>query len=311
MSGAPRFREDGGSVVVLDGFTGFTPIQTRLLGKMFELCEKVIVTVTLGGGEDAYRYVHPYQMFSISKQMVSAVLNEAKQNRTEVLPQIRLEHPSQYRFRDAPSLAFLEENIFRHRRKVYEGKPEEIQLHVCRNVMSECEFAAQTIENLIRTKGMRYREIAVITADPDVYADSLEKVFAHYEIPLFLDHKRSVLLNSFVEYIRSLLGMQQKQFTQESVFRFLRTGLVSGDDVDFTPEVVDELENYVMALGINGYDHWQSPWFQPGKRNNSGGSGAAESLESCFGREIGAVFICAAKEAENCAGYYGSTLGFS
>ena len=244
-----------GSVVVLDGFTGFTPIQTRLLGKMFELCEKVIVTVTLGGGEDAYRYVHPYQMFSISKQMVSAVLNEAKQYRTEVLPQIRLEHPSKYRFRDAPSLAFLEENIFRHRRKVYEGKPEEIQLHVCRNVMSECEFAAQTIENLIRTKGMRYREIAVITADPDVYADSLEKVFAHYEIPLFLDHKRSVLLNSFVEYIRSLLGMQQKQFTQESVFRFLRTGLVSGDDVDFTPEVVDELENYVMALGINGYDH--------------------------------------------------------
>lgn len=59
--------------------------------------------------------------------------------------------------------------------------------------------------------------------------------------------------------------MQQKQFTQESVFRFLRTGLVSGDDVDFTPEVVDELENYVMALGINGYDHWQSPWFRRAK----------------------------------------------
>lgn len=254
-----------GSVVVLDGFTGFTPIQTRLLGKMFELCEKVIVTVTLGAGEDAYRYVHPYQMFSISKQMVSAVLNEAKQHRTEVLPQIRLDHPSKYRFQESPSLAFLEENIFRHRGKVYEGKPEEIKLHVCRNVMSECEFAAQTIENLIRTKGMRYREIAVITADPDVYADSLEKVFAHYEIPLFLDHKRSVLLNSFVEYIRSLLGIQQKQFTQESVFRFLRTGLVSGDDVEFTPEVVDELENYVMALGIKGYAHWQSPWFRRAK----------------------------------------------
>lgn len=261
----PESEKIRGSIVVLDGFTGFTPVQKRLVGALLELCEKVVVTVTIGAEEDPYRYVHPYQLFSISKQMVAALMEEAKQHRTEVLPQIRLDHPAAGRFQDAPSLAFLEENIFRYKRNVYKGLPEEISLHVCRNVMSECEFAAQMVQNLIRTKGMRYREIAVITADPDAYADSLEKVFAHYDIPLFLDHKRSVLLNSFVEYIRSLFGMQQKQFTQESVFRFLRTGLASGEDVEFTPEVVDELENYVMALGINGYDRWQSPWFRRAK----------------------------------------------
>lgn len=257
-----RFR---GSVVVLDGFTGFTPVQKRLLGEMFRLCEKVIITVTIGDREDPYRYVHPYQLFSISKQMVAGILEEAEKNRTEVLTEIRLRNPRTRRFQNAPSLAFLEEHLFRHKKAVYEGNPEEIRLHVCRNVQSECEFAAQTVQHLVRTKGWRYREIAVITANPDMYADGLEKMFARYEIPLFLDHKRSVLLNPFVEYIRSLLGMQQKQFSQESVFRFLRTGLVKSGDVDFTAEVVDELENYVVALGISGYDKWQSPWVRRSK----------------------------------------------
>ena len=67
--------------------------------------------------------------------------------------------------------------------------------------------------------------------------------------------QRSVLLNSFVEYIRSLLAMVEQNFTYESVFRFLRTGLTS-----FANEEIDELENYVIALGIRGYKKWDEKW---------------------------------------------------
>ena len=69
--------------------------------------------------------------------------------------------------------------------------------------------------------------------------------------------KRSILLNSFVEYIRSLLNMVKDNFSYESVFRFLRTNL-SG----FTYGEVDELENYVIALGIRGYKKWQKSWIR-------------------------------------------------
>ncbi|MCM1305589.1 MAG: helicase-exonuclease AddAB subunit AddB, partial [Butyrivibrio sp.] len=41
-----------GSVVVFDGFTGFTPIQVRVIGELMRLCGEVIVTLTLGAGED-------------------------------------------------------------------------------------------------------------------------------------------------------------------------------------------------------------------------------------------------------------------
>lgn len=84
-----------------------------------------------------------------------------------------------------------------------------------------------------------------------------DRPFDLYEIPVFMDHKRSILLNSFVEYIRSLLNMVKDNFSYESVFRFLRTNL-SG----FTYGEVDELENYVIALGIRGYKKWQESWIR-------------------------------------------------
>ena len=67
----------------------------------------------------------------------------------------------------------------------------------------------------------------------------------------------SILLNSFVEYLRSLLGMVEQNFTYESVFRYLRTGLVGFDDNE-----IDLLENYVVALGIRGYSKWQEKWIR-------------------------------------------------
>ena len=117
--------------------------------------------------------------------------------------------------------------------------------------------AAGRVRNLVRTKGYRYRDIGVIVSNMEVYGDDLGQAFDLYEIPVFMDHKRSILLNSFVEYIRSLLNMVKDNFSYESVFRFLRTNL-SG----FTYGEVDELENYVIALGIRGYKKWQESWIR-------------------------------------------------
>ena len=69
---------------------------------------------------------------------------------------------------------------------------------------------------------MRYREIGVVATDLNGYGDYLEEAFAKYRIPVFMDYKRSILLNSFVEYVRSILNMAEQSFTYESVFRFLR-----------------------------------------------------------------------------------------
>ncbi len=43
------------SVVTLDGYTGFTPIQYELLELLFRCCRKVIVTVTMDPEDNPYR----------------------------------------------------------------------------------------------------------------------------------------------------------------------------------------------------------------------------------------------------------------
>ena len=82
-----------------------------------------------------------------------------------------------------------------------------------------------------------------------------KKACDRYEIPVFMDHKKSILLNSFVEYLRSLLVMVEQNYTYESVFRYLRTSLCG-----FTRDEVDRLENYCLALDLKGFKKWDQVW---------------------------------------------------
>lgn len=247
------------SVIALDGFTGFTPVQIRLLGELLKVCRKVIVTVTIDTKEDPFLYRHPYQLFAISKEMVSSLVKKAEECSVEIEDPIVLDKTPNPRFRENPMLDFLEKELFRYSSGNYPADTSEaeqaLSLHVTRNPKEEAAFVAAQIRKLVREKGYRYRDIAVVASDLNTYAAHLEKQCELYGVPIFLDYKKNILLNAFVEYVRSLLAMVEQNFSYESVFRFLRTGM-SG----FSGDEVDRMENYVIALGIKGYKKWQSAW---------------------------------------------------
>ncbi len=243
------------SVIVLDGFTGFTPVQNKLLGELMSICKKMVITAVMDGREDAFRYTHPYQLFALSKQMVTGLVKIAQERKIEIAAPICLYQKPVYRFKENPELGFLESELFRYSRKHYDREMKSISIHVAKNPSAESDAVAESIRRLVREQGYRYRDIAVICSDMNVYASSLEKACDTYGIPVFMDYKKSILLNAFVEYVRSLLAMAEQNFSYESVFRFLRTGL-SGFDMD----EIDRMENYVVALGLKGYKKWQEVW---------------------------------------------------
>lgn len=243
------------STVVLDGFTGFTPVQDRLLGELMRHCREVIVTVTMDRRGNPYVYEHPYQLFALSKQMVTSLLQIAKQNKIPVEEPVELYDHVPWRFKEQEALAFLEKHLFRYGAGAYEKEQEQVKLHLAKNPREEAYAVAEQVRRMMREDRYRLRDIGVIVSDMDVYADHLKQAFIKYDIPFFMDHKRSILRNSFVEYIRSVLHMAEQSFSYESVFRFLRTNLAG-----FTYEEIDELENYVIGLGIKGYKHWQEKW---------------------------------------------------
>lgn len=245
-----RIRE---SVIVLDGFTGFTPIQNKLMQKLMLYAKKVIVTVTIDEREDPYRLEGEHQLFYLSKKTVTTLMRMAAEAQVKAEPPVFVRTGEKSRFQPGSALGALERNLFRTRQKPFSGEQQEISLHVLKNPEAEVTWAASQIRRLVREKGYHYRDFAVITGDMEAYSPVLERVLEDYEIPCFLDNKRSVLKNPFVEFIRALLEIAEQDFTYESVFRYLRSGL-SGME----PEETDVLENYVLALGVRGAKKWEN-----------------------------------------------------
>ena len=88
------------STVVLDGYTGFTPIQIQVLEKLLKLCRQVYIPLTVGRGEDPYRLGSPYGLFYLTRQTVHKLckLGRGDENSPGARPGSR-ERERQYRGR--------------------------------------------------------------------------------------------------------------------------------------------------------------------------------------------------------------------
>lgn len=274
------------SVVVLDGFTGFTPVQNRLLGELMKVCEKVMITVEMDRHEDPFVYRHPYQLFALSKQLTTSLIKIAQENRTEIEDPVYLYAETTPRFENNPALGFLETQIFRFEGKQYPKEQDAVHICSLSTPKEEAKAAAAEIRRLVREKGYRYRDIGVITSDMQTYASYLEKACDDFRIPVFMDHKKSILLNAFVEYLRSLLKMAEQDFSYESVFRYLRTGLAG-----FDRDEVDRMENYVVALGIRGYKKWQRAWIRRTKQTGEEELAYLNSLRVRFVEKVDGLVL--------------------
>ena len=69
----PKSRLVKGSVIAFDGFTGFTPVQNRVLRQLMELAQEVIVTAVLDGSEDMYDEKEEQNLFHLSKKTVASL----------------------------------------------------------------------------------------------------------------------------------------------------------------------------------------------------------------------------------------------
>lgn len=235
------------SVVVFDGFTGFTPIQNRLIQELMRVCEETIVTVTVGEEEDPYQMDGEQKLFHLSKKTVADLVKlaaEAEVTRGEDV----FVKGGPNRFAEAPALCYLEQNLFRYQYEPYTEKQHEIHMFEALSPREEVHQTALYIRKLIREEGLTYRDIAVVIGDLEGYASYVETEFGQLEIPCFLDRTRGIVLNPMIEYIKSALQLYIRDFSYDTVFHFLRSGMA-----DISREEIDELENYVIRTGARGY----------------------------------------------------------
>lgn len=235
------------SVVVFDGFTGFTPIQNRLIQELMRVCEETIVTVTIGEEEDPYQMDGEQKLFHLSKKTVADLVKLAVEAEVTRGGDVFVKGGPN-RFTEAPALCYLEQNLFRYQYEPYTEKQCEIRMFEALSPREEVHQTALYIRKLIREEGLTYRDIAVVIGDLEGYASYVETEFGQLEIPCFLDRTRGIVLNPMIEYIKSALQLYIRDFSYDTVFHFLRSGMA-----DISREEIDELENYVIRTGARGY----------------------------------------------------------
>ena len=102
------------SEVLVDGFTGFTPVQIGVLGKLFRLCEKVYVTIIMDEREDPYKKAIPHQLFAMSRQLIQQLMKAADEAGCPVEPEIWVRRSGHGRFQPGSTMDQLEQRLFRY-----------------------------------------------------------------------------------------------------------------------------------------------------------------------------------------------------
>lgn len=129
----------------------------------------------------------------------------------------------------------------------YDKVPKAIRLIMARNPLDEAMTAMALIRDLIRTRGWRYRDVAVACFNLGDYSEALSRSARLYHIPIFLESDRPADRNPLSQYVLLALKLISSNWQDEDMRLLIRTGYC-----DLTDDEADILSNYIIEQGISG-----------------------------------------------------------
>ncbi|RST75196.1 helicase-exonuclease AddAB subunit AddB [Siminovitchia acidinfaciens] len=244
--------------VYIDGFHSFTPQEYLVIDRLMKTSRRVSVSLML---DRPFRNETPDELnlFRMTGETYENLYELASQGEITVEEDVILREA--FKFQN-DSLKFLESQFQSRPVKSHADRPE-INLMQAVNRRAEIEGIAREIRRLVMEEGYRYKDIAVLVRNANQYQGEMETIFYDYEIPYFIDQKRSMLNHPLVELVRSVLEVINSNWRYEHVFRVVKTDLLFPPEGNLNSlrEQMDRLENYVLAYGIKGGDwtkkgHW-------------------------------------------------------
>jgi ATP-dependent helicase/nuclease subunit B len=243
--------------VWVDGFSEWSAHELDLLAAIIPHSKDATLTFCL----DAV----PSQNFSwLSNWSVPQKSFEHCKRRLEELPGIDVavellnRDPRQTRFVNNPILQQLEVEWPKPETATKATQPDAgllaraIRVSTCVNPEAEAALAAREILRHVRGGG-RFRDATVLVRRLESYHQVLQRIFARYEIPYFLDRRELVTHHPLAELTRNALRTVAFHWQRDDWFAALKTGLLGVEDKE-----IDELENEALARGWKG-----AAWHEP------------------------------------------------
>ncbi len=250
------------SVIVLDGYTGFTPVQKDFLTRLVPIVDTIYACVTCDNDCDLYTAGEEEELFYMPRSE-AAFLNGL--NGADIKAPVFIDGRSG-RFKDGGPIAFLEENLFREKGvKPYSNTTDgmdkspdvndkkschsddcAIELLQLSDIKQELTFAAEKIHQMVRKdESLHYRDFAIVCPDSTGYRYFVKQIFDAQGIPVFLDERQEALFNPLTEFVDAAFDMVKRRLSYESIMRFIRSGLVS-----LSTEETDILDNYLYEAAF-------------------------------------------------------------
>ncbi len=203
-----------GSEIWYHGFYSFTKRDCAFLAALAKYSKGLSMMLPLGSGRegDEELYAAPIRTLSLLK---AAAAEERLSLKTEAISE----------------------------------KAEEETLPViirCSNPFSQAETIAAEILRLMREEKVGAGEIAVLTADAPGRTETLARVLESFEIPVFMDSKRSVMHSPAATLVTALLDMAAEGLKASNVISFMKQGLAGGDGLSLREEFEVYIRNYKL-----------------------------------------------------------------
>lgn len=238
------------TIIYIDEFIGFTFQEYRIIEKLLKVAKQISITVCTDN-LDLYTN-QDTDLFYSNKNTADKLLYIARNNNIECEKTVFLDKI--YRFKNA-ELEHLEKNIFKVPYTIYEKNVDNIELFLANNAYSEIENVAKQIIKLVRNENYRFKDIAIISENIDTYSSLCKVIFEKYDIKVFIDEKKDLNQNILVKYILSILEIFAKNWSHESMFNYIKTGLL-----DIENDEIYILENYCKKWGIKGSKWYKQEW---------------------------------------------------
>lgn len=233
--------------IYLDEFTTFTPQQLNIVRLLAKRCRRVNISLCMDTLTEG-KVNQVTDIFDVTKNTEKRILDIIKQENITYLEPINLNKNKDNRFVNSKELSYLEKSLFTFNNHGYSDENEDIRIYKANNAYDEMEYVAKEILSLVRDKNYRYKDISVVCRNIEEYEKVIAIVLNEYNIPFFLDKKIDILSNPLVVLILSSIEISIKNWSYESVFKYLKSGLTG-----ISIKEIDALENYVLANGIKGY----------------------------------------------------------
>ena len=222
------------SIIYIDEFSGYTAQEYEVIKQFIKYAKQVNITMCIDNLE---RNTNPDRdIFYSNKQTLKKIMKIIDENQFKLEEPIRLE--KQYRLKNK-ELQVLSQNLYNIKSTKYVQNVENLHLFLAKNRYSEIENVAKIITRIVREKNLRYKEIAIITKNIDMYSSLVRSIFSKYDIPVFIDEKRDLNQNIIVQYILSILDIFTTNYSNEAMFNYIKLGFLNIEN-----DEIFKLENY-------------------------------------------------------------------